>query len=463
MSSAIAIQSEKSLACVTSRVARALLPPHVRCGTQLHPAAAPTACAMLSRTAARLVSRGSRLTACARRHESVGACPAAASHRIASKPCPPARPRAPARAQPRLSALPRLMRFAATTVPIIDLRAVQEGSAAGKLQLAQQINDACERIGFIVVVNHGVPQRTIDEMWKSTRDYFDLPVSAKREVVMTPTYPYGYSGFGEEVLSKGRDKEKGTSSSGKADLKESFSMGPYNPASGSPPIQWPKQPASFQRTWLEYYKAMEVLSGRLLGLFALALDLPENWFEDKTDRHRSALRALCVLRPRPCPPAHVCSWHRRSLTHHVRVHRRNYPDLAQAPEPGQLRASAHSDYGSLTILRQENAPGGLEVLARAGEWQPVTTPDNAFVINLGDLMARWTNDRWVSTLHRVAVPPADKFGSCRRQSAAFFHNINADHLVTCIETCTSPTNPPKYPPIPAFEHLMQKHLASTGY
>ena len=143
--------------------------------------------------------------------------------------------------------------------------------------------------------------------------------------------------------------------------------------------------------------------------------------------------------------------------------RRNYPDLDKPPLPGQLRASAHTDYGTLTILLPDDAPGGLQVKARGDDrWLPVPHVPGAFVINLGDLMRRWTNDKWESTLHRVVPPPEDAEGSTRRQSIAFFHNINADYVVECIPTCTDKDNPPKYPPITAQDHLMQKHLASLG-
>lgn len=139
---------------------------------------------------------------------------------------------------------------------------------------------------------------------------------------------------------------------------------------------------------------------------------------------------------------------------------RNYPDLEVPPEPGQIRASAHTDYGTVTILKPDDAPGGLQVLGKDGEWHDVPNIPGAYVINLGDLMARWTNGRWVSTLHRVVNPPLDLSRSCRRQSVAFFHNINADTIVECIETCKSADNPPKYPPIKAFDFLLEKHLAS---
>jgi isopenicillin N synthase-like dioxygenase len=104
-----------------------------------------------------------------------------------------------------------------------------------------------------------------------------------------------------------------------------------------------------------------------------------------------------------------------------------------------------------------------QVLPKNSDWVNVPYIPDAYVINLGDLMSRWTNDKWVSTLHRVVTPPLDAGVPCRRQSMAFFHNINADHVVECIPTCKSATNPAKYPPIVAFDHLMEKHLASMGY
>jgi len=161
------------------------------------------------------------------------------------------------------------------------------------------------------------------------------------------------------------------------------------------------------RTTLLDLQAMEGLADDLLQAFALALNQEANWFKNKTDKHRCALRAL------------------------------NYPDLDTAPAAGQLRASPHTDYGTLTILMPDDAPGGLQVKGKDGAWLPVPFMPGHFVINIGDLMQRWTNDQWVSTIHRV-VPPTqaevDARDSCRRQSVAFFHNVNADVLVEAISS-----------------------------
>jgi len=293
----------------------------------------------------------------------------------------------------------------------------------------------CKTKGFFIIINHGVSADVITNVWAASKAFFDLPLADKRAVLMAPDYPYGYSGFGEEVLSLSKDKTETA-----ADLKETFQicLGPDTGNSDHPmnskPL-WPPRPPELQPAWTAYYRALEKLSSNLLRMFALALKLPEDWFEDKIDRHVSALRAL------------------------------NYPHQDQPPLPGQLRASAHTDYGSLTILKQDNAPGGLQVRGHDGLWHDVKTGhlQDAFVINLGDLMARWTNDQWVSTLHRVINPPREVEGSTRRQSMAFFHNLNPDAEVKCIETCSDDKNPPKYPPIRAGEHLFSKHKSANKY
>jgi isopenicillin N synthase-like dioxygenase len=164
------------------------------------------------------------------------------------------------------------------------------------------------------------------------------------------------------------------------------------------------------------------------------LNLPnENFFEEYTTHHASALRAL------------------------------NYPSTEDyVMQEGQLRASAHTDYGAFTILRSDSA--GLQVSKDKDPpaWHDVPYVEDAFVVNLGDLMQRWTNDEWLSTLHRVInlenidnSVSSTYSGNKRRQSMAYFHNLNPDAIVTVLNS-----ENPKYEPIVAGEFLMQKHLAS---
>ena len=307
-------------------------------------------------------------------------------------------------------------------VPIIDITDIRIGNSEQVKAVAREIDHACCEIGFLVVTGHGVPEEVSKTMWTVAEEYFDLPVAEKVKIPMTGNYPYGYSGFEEETLSRSRSEEA------PPDLKESFSVGPYRPPSTVPETQWPAEPREFKGACLAYYQAMEKLAAAMMRSFAFGLGLAENWFEDKIDHHSSALRAL------------------------------NYPALIKKPKERQLRASAHTDYGSLTILKSGGP--GLQVKNRDGHWVDVPYVDDAYIINIGDLMAYWTNDRWVSTLHRVLAPQLEIRE--RRQSIAFFHNVNDDAVIKCIDTCTSETNPRKYLTTTAGAHRAAKHAAAAG-
>jgi isopenicillin N synthase-like dioxygenase len=182
--------------------------------------------------------------------------------------------------------------------------------------------------------------------------------------------------------------------------------------------------------WTDYYNAMRDLGDRLMSLFARGLGLAPGFFADKIDQCPNALRAI------------------------------NYPARDDVPLPGQLRAGAHTDYGTLTILRQD-AVGGLEVLDLNQDWVAVESVPGAFVINIGDLMARWTNDRWHSTLHRVVDPPDALASRQRRQSMPYFQNANWSAEITCLPTCLAPGEQPRYEPVLAGPHLMGKFRKSV--
>ena len=323
------------------------------------------------------------------------------------------------------------------TVPLIDLAPLLAGGRAERLSVARAIGRACEDIGFFTIVGHGVDPELIERMDRVSRAFFDLPLADKQKVARPrPEQSRGYIGVGEENLAYG----VGTATT---DLKEFFAIGPvdvpdapyYTAPAAYPsfaPNVWPQRPTELRDVYTAYYRAMERLAGEVMRAFALALDLPETFFADKIDRHISGIRVI------------------------------NYPDQPVAPPPGQLRAGAHSDYGALTILKAENVPGGLQVLNRAGEWVDVKPPAGAFVVNIGDLMMHWTNDRWVSTLHRVLNPPRDAALGSRRQSVVFFFQPNYDALIECLPSCTSAENPPRYAPVTSGEHRLRKFLRTVS-
>jgi len=309
-------------------------------------------------------------------------------------------------------------------VPVVDI------SAANAPGL---IDEACERAGFLTILGHGVADRVVADAWNQARAFFDLPLADRMQVAMPrPGYPYGYSPIAGETLTRSLGKMSGRAAA--PDLKESFAIGPVDRPTHTitdpdESFAWSENlwPASFpmlQPAWATYFRAMSDLAARLLRLMATGLGLPSTHFDPMIDRHTSAMRAL------------------------------NYPAVDRAE--GRLGASAHTDYGTLTILLADPVVGGLQLEGIDGAWHDVDAVPGSFVVNLGDAMARWTNDRWRSTMHRVQVPTS------RRQSIAFFHNANWDAVIECLPTCLPLNELPKYGPIAAGPHLMQKFQSTVN-
>jgi isopenicillin N synthase-like dioxygenase len=316
--------------------------------------------------------------------------------------------------------------------PIFDLGKYACVSAQEKVALAANLDEICRSSGFLAVGNHGVPDEIIDEIWDATQAFFMLP-SGQKQHARAPYegYPYGYLGPGAEALAQSLGVKT------PPDLKESFNGGPL----GIPPNQtdpdalafcyaqtiWPDQPAAFRAAWQAYYREMERLAARIMDVFADALELERGFFTPFINEPVSALRAL------------------------------NYPVQTVTPKPGQLRAGAHSDYGSLTILLPQPGSTGLEILTHAGTWRAVPPIPGAFVINIGDLMARWTNDRWVSTVHRVVNDGSTQ----KRQSLAFFHQPNWSAEICCLPSCITKQRGAIYPPVRSGPYLMEKFRSTT--
>jgi isopenicillin N synthase-like dioxygenase len=189
------------------------------------------------------------------------------------------------------------------------------------------------------------------------------------------------------------------------------------------PNFWPQGVAGFREAAARYYTEVEGVVGLLMRLAALGLGVDERFFDDKIDRHISAMRLNF------------------------------YPEQTVSPVPGQLRAGAHTDFGAFTILNGENVPGGLQVRTRKGDWIDVETDPGSFVVNIGDLLMRWTNDRWISNLHRVVNPPPTVAARAKRLSIAFFHQPNYDAMIECI----APGGQAKYPPVRSGEYRDLKY------
>jgi isopenicillin N synthase-like dioxygenase len=326
--------------------------------------------------------------------------------------------------------------MAAETIPTIDLSPLMGGSAAEQRAVARAIDEACRDTGFFLVTGHGVPAELISETRRRAIDFFALPVAEKMKVARPPAkISRGYNWLGDRSIAYSMGEKA------PPDIQEAFAFGhdradlvaKVDEASAQmyAPNIWPLEPADFKPTLLAYYDAMMGLASRVLAAMALALGVDEDYFADKFDRHASVCRII------------------------------RYPALQEAPLAGQLRAGTHTDYGIMTFVRGDDTPGGLQVKHRNGGWIDVHIPVNDFVCNIGDLMMRWSNDRWVSTLHRVALPPPDAAPS-DRISLVFFTNPNPDAVIRCIDSCVADGASAKYPAVTTAEHYLGK-LMKAGH
>ena len=320
--------------------------------------------------------------------------------------------------------------------PVIELEAVlePEASIGVRREIAHQVASACEEIGFFAVTGHGVPGAVIADLVAESYAFFNLPLAEKLAVRRPrPEQNRGYIAPGEERLARLRGDET------PPDLKELYTIGPFDlpdtpyftgPAAypSFAPNRWPVRPVGLRPALEAYWRELDRVARILCRIFAQALDLAPDFFEDMSDRHISHLRIM------------------------------HYPPPQAAPLPGQLRAGAHSDLGMMTLLYSENDIGGLEVMDRAGSWVRVPVIDGAFTVNLGDLMMRWTNDRWRSTLHRVVNPPEAANDLSRRLSIGMFFIPNYDTVVAPI---TRSGEAPKYPPISVADYRTSR-FASTA-
>jgi len=301
-----------------------------------------------------------------------------------------------------------------SNIPTIDIAPYLNGT--DKQGVAEQIGKACEDIGFFMIRGHGIPLELLQKVQSEGSNFFDLPLEIKK--LQQAPFGLGYMGQGTENVAA-TIKEGSTV----IDLKESLNL--------TLPVRdeiWPKEPSQLSASCESYYVNIQTLASQLMRLFALALKLDEHFFDDKVDHPYTCLRLL------------------------------NYPE--QPPSSVDTRNAEHTDYGTLTILWSPDSRG-LQAKSRNEEWIDVVAPVDHFIINIGDLMMNWTNDKWISTLHRVVPHPETK--GKRRMSIPFFHNPNPDAMIECIPGCyDNDKNGPKYQPILAKSHLEMKVSKALG-
>jgi isopenicillin N synthase-like dioxygenase len=311
-------------------------------------------------------------------------------------------------------------RAALGALPVIDVSPfAQGGEPAERRRVAREIRKACVDIGFFYIVGHGIEAAEIEACHDWTRRFFELPAAEKAKIDRNksptrqgwrgPGVTEGYGRAGQvadwrENIGLVRDVLPGEPEEGRYNAGES---------------QWPDEAAlpGFRAFMTGHIGRRFALGRTLARAFALSLELPEDYF-DASHRFMGCMLSL--------------NW---------------YPSLARATmDPTQWGISPHSDYGTVTLLSQD-ALGGLEVRNAAGAWIDVPPIPGSFVVNVGELMALWTNDLYAPSLHRATNVDAPR----ARVSAAFFTYPHGRTRIECLPTCRSEHNPPRYEPVIAEE------------
>lgn len=308
-------------------------------------------------------------------------------------------------------------------IPIIDVSPLIDGSAPQ--QVAEQIRHVCENVGFMYIRNHGVEQELIERMYALSKQFFDLPRTAKDRLNVVNSGPTlrGYIPFYAENVDPDNTR----------DFKECFDFGAHSdevsPFFG--PNQMPNELPEFQSCCETYHRAMMKLARKLIEGIALSLDLPADYFEQLQRKPITIQRLL------------------------------HYPPQTGPVSQEEIGIGAHTDYGFLTILSQDDI-GGLQVLNRQNQWISAPPVEGTFIVNIGDLVQTFSNDRYLSTTHRVINTQV-----AERYSIPFFIDLDFDATVAPVATCISENNPPKYKAFTCGQHKYKRfvdsyiHLQST--
>jgi len=326
-------------------------------------------------------------------------------------------------------------------IPVIDIGPLVTDSEDNTkiMQVANQIGEACIHVGFFYVINHGIPKQKLELMILEAERFFLMDKQRKMKINISKSLNHrGYFGVGEENVDETRTDG--------GDLKEGIDIGLELPEDDEDilkqtpnygPNQWPEELSdsttpisilSWKKNILDFFDELLVLGRRILKAFAIHLELPEYYFENMFKKPMALLRFL------------------------------NYPPSIHKTTSTQLGCGEHTDYGFLTLLLQDSI-GGLQIQNSEGKWIDAIPIEGSFVVNIGDMMARITNDKFKATRHRVINNHTTK----NRISIPFFFDPHYNTKAECLASCQSQNNPSKYPPVIYGDHLIQRLNATFSY
>ncbi|HKK76285.1 MAG TPA: 2-oxoglutarate and iron-dependent oxygenase domain-containing protein [Saprospiraceae bacterium] len=303
-------------------------------------------------------------------------------------------------------------------IPVVDLSQFTKGDAKQRSAFVDEIGKAFHKVGFVGVVNHGVPQPLVDDFYTTSKAFFALEEATKKKYEIAGLAGQrGYTSFGKEHAKQ----------SDVADLKEFYQFG--QTVLGDHPLKsnYPDNVAvdeipAFLPLAQKLYQSFEEAGSALLKAIALHLDLEENYFDTRIENGNSILRAI------------------------------HYPPITREPASA-IRAEQHEDINLITLLVGASA-GGLQIHSN-GEWLPIVPGENEIVINVGDMLQRLTNNYLKSTTHRVVNPPREQW-HLPRLSIPFFLHPRMEVDLTCLDQCVTEERPLAYEPITAGEYLNER-------
>ncbi|RWL14130.1 MAG: isopenicillin N synthase family oxygenase [Mesorhizobium sp.] len=305
-------------------------------------------------------------------------------------------------------------------LPVVDIAPLLDGS--NKQRVAKEIHWALSNTGFMYVKNHGIPQDYVDSVFDVSRRFFDLPMSQKMalHISKSDVALRGYiEPFGENT-DPGKTK----------DLKECIDIGPERLMLEGPffgPNQWPSSLPEFRELTYGYHQKMVGLAKKILQGIALSLDLSESYFQSFMRNPISIQRLL------------------------------HYPPQSGYIGEEIIGIGAHTDYGNLTILAQDDV-GGLQVMNRDGDWVEGIPIQGTFVINIGDLIQRLTNDRYLANMHRVVNASGRE-----RYSIPFFIDADFNAIIEPLASCVTDSNPLRYKPVTCGKHKFGRFAESYAH
>ena len=312
-----------------------------------------------------------------------------------------------------------------TTLPIIDLDGGLDGGldpgSPRATKTAAELDGAFRRTGFCYITNTGVEPALVEAAFDASRRFHALPTEAKQAVTINE-FHRGYIASKSSLI-----RSSSVARVTRPNLSESFmamhEVDPDDDAFGRPlqgPNQWPAGLPGFRETVTAYREAMSEFAWRFNRLLALAFDLTATFFDPHFKRPTAWVRLV------------------------------HYPPEPPGTPDDQYGAAPHTDYGFITFLAQDRL-GGLEVRARDGGWIPAPPIPDTFVVNVADMLARWSNGRWSSTPHRVR----NRSGR-ERYSIPFFWDTSLESEIACLPTCTGPDRPPRFDPVRYGDYVLER-------